>query len=180
MLKKTNKSIWITILVLLLLVLFGLFSCSEENNKEISLEIEKLSTNIRRHYQNKPDFWGLNTQAVLDNKIYPNKMLRNNRLVGLFGAPVSVGRGLNAETIMPGAKSFDIIYKGLNKKQCLAVATSELKQDVWLGVAGISIGNTEKLQRFSWDSSTYSLPIKKAQAKRLCGKNSVVIWHFEQ
>ena len=181
-LKKMNKRAWLCLFFAILLTLSGLFfwGADQYNNQGVSLEIEDLSTNIRRHYQNKPDFWGLSTQTVLDKKICPNKMLQNGKLVGFFDNPVLVGNGPNAMVLMPGARNFDIIYKDLDKKQCVAVATSKLKQDIWLGVVGVSIVNKDKQQRFDWDNKEYSLPIKTTQAKKSCGNDSMVIWHLEQ
>ena len=107
-------------------------------------------------------------------------MLKNGKLVGFFDNPVLVGNGPYAMVLMPGARNFDIIYKDLDKKQCVAVATSKLKQDIWLGVVGVSIVNKDKQQRFDWDNKEYSLPIKTEQAKKICSTGSMVIWHFEQ
>ena len=49
-----------------------------------------------------------------------------------------------------------------------------------MGVVGVSIVNKDKQQRFDWDNKEYSLPIKTTQAKKSCGNDSMVIWHFEQ
>ena len=156
------------------------FIQESSGTSEAAAELEQLAANIRRYYQNRPDYWGLSTQMVLDKKIYPNKMLKNNQLVGYFGNPVLVGNGPEADVLMPGARNFDIIYKDLNKKQCVGLASFKFSQNFWLGVTGISIINNDNNQFFTWDDEENGLPIQKNRANAICESNNTIIWHYEQ
>jgi len=171
-----------TVFFILLLIASGfwIFGGNIKGSEEAAKEIVELSQNIRKHYQNRPDFWGLNTQMVLDKKIYPNKMLQNEKLTGFFGNPVQIGNGASAEVLMPGARNFDIIYTELNKAQCKELLTFEFGSDFWLGVRGISVISDGNEHSFSWNSKENTLPISKRKAALVCKENSNIIWHFEQ
>lgn len=181
-LKKFNRLLGIFAGILLLGWGFSVFIFSQEDSgiEEAAAEVEQLAENIRRYYQNRPDYWGLSTQMVLDKKIYPNKMLKENKLTGFFGNPVLVGSGSDGAVLMPGSRNFDIIYKNLNKKQCTELAAFRFNQKFWLGVIGITIMNDKGQQLFSWNDEENRLPIKKSQAKAACRSDNVVIWHYEQ
>ena len=178
-----HHKILISILGFFLLCwLFIAFFFAQENSgtTDAALELEQLTSNIRRYYQNRPDYWGLSTQMVLDKNIYPHKMLKNNRLIGYFGNPILIGNGPDADVLMPGARNFDIIYKELNEKQCIGLAAFKFSQKFWLGVTGISIINDKYNQFFTWDDKENGLPIQKNTAKNICKGNNTIIWHCEQ
>ena len=182
-LAKSYHRVFLGVLALLFLCLFSSwFFFAQENSgtAEAATEIEQLANNIRRYYQNRPDYWGLSTQMVLDKNIYPNKMLENNQLVGHFGNPVLVGNGLNADVLMPGSRHFDIIYKDLNKKQCVGLASFKFSRDFWLGISEISVISDGQSQAFTWDDEKNGLPIQKNRAKAVCKGNNTIIWHYEQ
>lgn len=181
-LKKYNKVIGAAAGIILLgwVILVFIFSQQDSGVKEAASEIEQLAANIRRYYQNRPDYWGLNTQMVLDKNISPNRMRIHNVLTGYFENSVLVGNGINGEMLMPGSRNFDIVYKGLNKNQCIGLASFRFDQKFWLGVTGVSIVNNKGQQQlFSWNDEINQLPVQKAQAKALCGKENTIIWHCE-
>ena len=173
--------IWVGGCVVLVLFLVGWFLTREADvgTRQAAEELVRLSENIRRYYQNRPDYWGLSTQTVLSNRIYPQSMLQNGELRGFFGNEVLVGRGENAEVLMPGARGFDIIYKHLNKKQCQELASFKFNEKFWLGIAGITLSNGRKQQFFTWSDKEHILPIKPAAAKALCSNDNLLIWHHE-
>lgn len=182
-LKKFNKLIGAAAGVILLGWGLSVFIFSQEDSgvREAAAEIEELAANIRRYYQNRPDYWGLNTQIVLDKNIYPNRMLKNSSLNGYFGNSVLVGNGINGEVLMPGSRNFDIIYKGLNKKQCVGLASFKFDQKFWLGVTGVSVVNNKGGQQlFGWNDEKNQLPVKKEQAETVCESDNTIIWHCEQ
>lgn len=160
-------------------VLSFIFSQEVSGVKEAAAQVEQLAVNIRRHYQNRPDYWGLGTQTVIDKKIAPRQMLQNGHLVGFMGNPVLVGLGADGTILMPGSRNFDIIYKDLSAKQCVALASYKFEQKFWLGVTGITIINAKQTQDFSWDSEAYKLPVIKSLAKEFCHGNATIIWHFD-
>lgn len=168
--------------VLGLTVLISIFLMRAEETTSSTTEaknLPKLSQNIRRHYQNRPDYWGLNTKAVIDNKIAPLSMLKNGRLVSGFDSDVLVGSAPDGQMLMPGARSFDVIYKGLNKKQCLDLAVQKFDENFWLGVITITISNDNGDEIFSWNDQKNMLPIKKNAAKQICKSVNSIIFHIE-
>lgn len=167
---------------LILIVAAGLLIPGGEevsgSNQEAA-NLQKLTENIRRHYQNRPDYWGLNTKAIIDNKTAPLAMLKNGRIVSGFDTDILVGTAPDGLMLMPGSRSFDIIYKGLNKKQCLELTTQKFEEKFWLGVINITISNDNVQEVFSWNDQKNMLPIKKAAAKEICKSVNDIIFHIE-
>lgn len=152
---------------------------ADVGTREAAKELVQLNDNIRRHYQNKPDFWGLSTQTIVQNKVYPQQMLKNGRLTGFFGNEVLVGRGENGEMLMPGARGFDIVYKNLNKKQCEELAAFRFDEKFWLGITGITLNNGKEQKYFTWSDKEYALPISKNFVETICRNSNIIIWHCE-
>lgn len=168
--------------VLGLIALISVFFMRIDETTSSTAEAEnlpKLSQNIRRHYQNRPDYWGLSTKTVIDNKIAPLSMLKNGRLVSGFDSDVLVGSAPDGQMLMPGARSFDVIYKGLNKKQCIDLAVQKFNETFWLGVITITISNDNGNEVFSWNDQKNILPIKKGAAKQICKSVNNIIYHIE-
>ena len=165
-----------------LLLLWGvsvfIFSQEDSGVTAAATELSQLADNIRRQYQNRPDYWGLNTQAVIDKKIAPLAMLKSGTLIGYMGNTVTVGYGADGSLLMPGARNFDIAYHGLSTKQCSELAGYKFPQNFWLGVSGISIISRQQETLFTWDDETNQLPISKDKARTLCTADSTIIWHF--
>ena len=170
---------FVCIALIFLLVIFLFIPKSDLETDKAVIQLQQLSQNIRQFYQNRPDYWGLNTQMVIDKKIYPANMYKNGILKSSYNSIILIGNGLNGDVLMPGARNFDIIYKYLNKKQCIELASYKFEQNFWLGISGVSIINEDKETLFNWGGKK-SLPIKKDLAESLC-KNSdnSIIWHYE-
>ena len=179
-LKHYNRTIAAIATILLAILGVSVFIFSEEDNgiSAAAKELSELSGNIRQYYQARPDYWGLNTQTVIDKKIYPEQMLKNGKLVGFMGNTVLVGSGIEGTMLMPGARNFDVVYKGLSSKQCVGLGSHKFEQKFWLGVSGVSILSDNQETLFDWDDKNNRLPISKAQAKKSCGKSNTIIWHF--
>ncbi len=174
-----NKILYICV-ILLLMILFSLCNKKEDIGTETAVkELQQFSQNIRNFYKNRPDYWGLNTQMVIDKQLYPLSMYKDGVLKSHYNTLVLVGNGINADVLMPGAKSFDIVYKYLNKRQCIEFVSYRFSQDFWLGISGVSIINDNKEVLFSWGIDN-ALPIKNETAKILCkNSNNTIIWHYE-
>lgn len=173
--------IWAGVCILVVIALVGwlLLHETDVGTREAAQELVKLDANIRRHYQNRPDFWGLSTQTVIQNKIYPQNMFQNGKLVGFFGNDILVGYGEEAQVLMPGARGFDIVYKNLNQKQCEELASFKFDEKFWLGITGISLNNGDEIKYFTWSDKNYALPIKKDVANEICSSSNTIIWHCE-
>ena len=173
--------IWAGVAVIAVIALVSWLFLHEADvgTRQAADELVQLSGNIRRYYQNRPDFWGLSTDTVIKNKIYPQEMLQNGRLNGFFGNEVLIGRGPDAEVLMPGARGFDIIYKNLNKKQCEELASYKFDEKFWLGITGITVGNDKEQRYFTWSDKEFALPIKKDFVQSICKSANILIWHCE-
>jgi hypothetical protein len=148
---------------------------------EAGRQIQQLSQNIRRNYQTRPDFWGLSTQSVIQQRMYPSDMLvDNHNLIGYFGNRVTVGADVDGNPIMPTSKQFVITYKGLTKAQCIGLISNKFNREFWLGVGRVSLINNQRVYDFNWSGSEYVLPITKSKAKELCSNNNNnIVFHFE-
>lgn len=177
---KNNKQIIIACCLLLLcLSTFFVWPKSDKIYIGAAQELSDLIANIRKHFQHRPDFWGLNTQMVLDKKLCPHTMLQNGVLLSALGNQVLIGRGKEAEIIMPAAKSFDVVYKNLTKKQCEGLLLAEYNPKFWLGVNGLSIITKQKETKFSWTDDERRLPPNTTSVKEFCDNSATIIWHNE-
>jgi hypothetical protein len=149
--------------------------------QEAGRQIYNLAQNIRHHYQARPNFWGLSTQYVVQNKLYPTDMrFDGNNLVGYFGNKVIVGGGADGTPVMPSVKQFVIVYKDLSKLQCIGFISNKFNNDFWLGIRRVSLNNEYKTYNFGWTKDTYILPVPKSTANKLCSNNNnSIVFHFE-
>ncbi len=146
---------------------------------ETAQEVQQLSANIRHYYQNRPDFWGLDTQTVVEKGISPKSMSHQKGLQGFWGNPVSVGNGSEGTMLMPGSRTFDIVYKNLDRKQCMALAPYKFDETFFMGLSYMILIKDNTQETFSWDNPVKKLPITAAMAKEFCGTNNNILWHFE-
>ena len=169
----------ITLCLLIAISVAIILSKKDTSTSLAAKELETLSQNIRKHYQNRPDFWGLSSDVVINKKIAPTTMISNNELVGILGNKILIGNGINAYVLMPGARGFDIVYKNLNKKDCINLASFNFEKQFWLELTSVNIAQKNKSIVFSWDDNQRKLPITKAAAKKACANAASIIWHFE-
>ena len=164
------------IIALALILCVGLYIVLKPNPK-IKLtanELVNLSDNIRKHYQNLPGYWGLNSEKAISLGIIPDAMTKEGKIINALGKEVLIGRGVNGETIMPGGRSFEIIYKNLSKKECVKLAEFEGHETYLLGLIDITVND----KVFSWGTEE-SLPISRKQARKYCLDNNAIIWKYE-
>lgn len=65
-----------------LLIIAGVwYAASRPNQRVIGAmdNLAQLTENIRRNYKNRPDYWGLSTENVIQKQIAPSAMLRDGR-----------------------------------------------------------------------------------------------------
>lgn len=166
-------------LILILGISVIWFSSADIGTESAAQELKQFSQNIRRYYQNRPDFWGLNTQTAIDKQIAPQSMIKPEGLRNAYGSEVVTGNGNDGVMLMPGARTFDIAYKGLNKQQCRELLSYKFDETFWMGLASIQITTDEQQQSFSWNDSLNKLPVSPAKAKEICNGDTVILWHFE-
>ena len=79
---------------------------------------------------------------------------------------------------MPGARSFDIVFADLDKKECEHLAEFQFTENQSLGILSITIINNGQQTEFSWGGEN-KLPITAENARRYCGKQTSLLWTFE-
>lgn len=169
----------VVIIVLLLTILFG----TEQNMgaKEVGVEVASLARNIRNAYKIRPDFWGLNSDTVINKGIYPRSMkTTDGKLLGYFDNEVLIGSDRRGTAVMPTMRRFVVTYKGLNHNQCVALSANAFNREFWLGVTALSIANPKYDETFEWGAQKGVLPLNKKTAKKLCQKrDNMVVFGFE-
>ena len=180
-LKKKLPLQMIFIGVFLLVGICGLILSFFSGDKPFSQAAEQvpaLAAEIRKAYQTKSNYWGLNTDTILQNKIAPLSMNSKNGLQNALGKKVLVGSGVNGDTVMPGGRSFDVVYIGLNKKECVALASYAFDEQNTLGLNHIALFVDQKEYVFGWSGEPH-LPISSQIAAKYCGMENTLLFNYE-
>ena len=166
------------VLVLVTLLGWGT-SCMMQNNiRPAARQLIRLVEIVHRNFQTKPDFWRLDTNWLIDNNMVPHEMLKGSQIVNALGKQVLVGNGPEGQMLMPGARSFDIIYKDLSKRECVALAAYEFPQAQTLGLISLTIVNDDETKNLVWGEKS-GLPLSTDDAAKICRNNNVLMWNFE-
>lgn len=142
-------------------------------------EVAKIVEDVHKIYANKASFWGLNNESFASNDILTKFRYKGNQLINTLGKPILIGRGEGGDVVMPGERSFDVVYTDLTAKECVDAAAYRFEQPENLGLLRITITNGEKSQVFEWGAEDHKLPISRVEAKRFCSNKSRVMWTFE-
>lgn len=177
----TKQQIYILIAFMSLLigVVMWQYITPGRKTEQAATQLVEIAERIRRKYAAKIDYWGLNTQVVINNKILQEFSTDGENLINALGKPFNIGQGENAETVMPGEKSFDIIYTGLSMGECIALASFPMKHPEEVGLLKITIINAKENKTFNWGANDYKLPISRDAARKVCKKDSKIIWTIE-
>lgn len=172
-----HKNTLLKFVLPVLIVGIGYYACSSSQSvisKNID-EIFSISDNIRAYYADKPDYWGVSTQSLIDNKIIPDKFVRQNKIILHGKTEILIGSGEKADVVMPLNQYFDIVMPRLNKAQCMSYAEAPLLQEDNLKVYSIRIINLLGEYLFEWGGNR-PLPIAKYATKDLCidGLNTII------
>lgn len=103
----------------------------------------------------------------------------DGKLINALGKPVKIGSGENGDTVMPGERSFDVVYSGLNTGECIALAAYRFERPEELGLLQVTIVGKDNRQSFSWGEETFKLPVSRPEAKKICRNGSKVLWTME-
>lgn len=137
-----------------------------------------LTENIRNFYKKRPDYWGLSTQSALKNGLIPQMMLKDSKIYNAVGQNILIGSDEAGSVVMPGMRSFYIIYDSVSKKDCVDMVSYPISEQNKLGLLGIIIKNNKEEVVFQWGGEN-SLPIKKDKATKICRNKSIILWNFE-
>ena len=177
--KKIKNGYKICALILLaMLIILSLYSCSKTEIKPSAQQLMQISDIIRQKFNTKPDFWKLNTQWLITNDVLPKEWIDEDKVINNLGKEVVVGSGINGLLLMPGAKSFDVVYKDLNYNECVELSSYQFQDKQILGLLAIKIINGEEEKRLDWGENG-GLPLSKPNAEKICNKKNMIIWSFE-
>ena len=181
LLKKVINTKTISIIIsLLLMVMFCLWWYSRPNGAIVAAkEVAIIAKEIQKLYAQKASYWMLNNESLKSNNVLTKFSYKDKQLLNALGKPILVGKGENGEIVMPGEKSFDVVYTDLSMIECVNVASYQFEQQETLGLLQVTIVGPEKSRIFEWSAKDYALPISRPEAKLFCGNSSKVIWTFE-
>lgn len=164
------------IAVVLLVCVFSF--CFRPNKTIVSAanQIVLLTDNVRNFYKNKPNAWGLNTYSAIQNKIAPQNMVYGRQIRNALNKDVLLGSDLLGNTVMPGSKTFAIVYKNLNQEECIKLSSTVFSDKTMLSFDMISIINS-KTYNFSWGAKN-ALPITEIAAKEICKEDNDILWNI--
>lgn len=160
----------------LFVILLGVWLLFKPNTKlqTAGEQITLLADGVRNFYQKKPNAWGLNTYSAIQNKIVPQPMLNGRQVKNGLNKDVLLGADILGNTVMPGSKTFAIVYKNLSKEECMALATYSFAEKTMIAIDAINIIN-DKTYSFSWGSKD-GLPIKTEAAEKACQQVNDILW----
>ena len=157
----------------LLFLVFWLFK--PQADVDFKPEIENLTDTIRTHFQRNIDYHGLNTAYVIKNALAPKEMVRVDKLFGKSKSEVLVGKDMKGSTVLVFEKNFAVTYLNLNKKNCVALLTTEFEASS--GLEGISVSNGN-LYELTYGGK-FSLPVNRQDAQKYCKAKNTVMLVFE-
>lgn len=167
---------------LLILISVLPFTCSSPQEsaqvRAAAAQIEALQQEIQRFYRNRPSYWGLNNKEVLNNRLYPEGMAVDGRLLSPFQTEIKIGTGKEGYTVMPGSRFFDIVLTGLDKKNCEALAAHNFSDSFMLNVVLFSVFNKKFEENYTWGGKK-KLPINYKKIKDICIEKNTLLWRVE-
>ena len=175
--EKFIMYIWICSLVTIIVI--GTILCLRRPSGEIvqaNKEILSTADKIRSYYRNRPDYWGLDTQAVIKDELYIGK-IENDKIINNLGEEVVIGSDIDGTTIMPGQRIFSISYLQVMQKQCIELASFRWQEEGKLGLISFKIQNDSGDYEFSWGNK--GLPLSRNYAKQYCKEKNNLSWTFE-
>ena len=179
MIKKEKIITYTWLLSIIFIIAIGVFFILQRPSAEIvstHKELLEMSEKIRRHYKNKPDYWGLSTSEVVKNKLYSGK-LTNNQIINSIGKYVVIGADIMGNPVMPRMRSFIVGYKDLSQKECVELASFVWNEKDKLSLLSMQINTNKTEYNFDWVEG--GLPLSKSKAKQFCKDNNNLIWVFE-
>lgn len=163
------------VVILLAAGFFIWFGVSAAPAKNAAQQVTQLSENVRKFYQNRPDGWGISSEAAIKNNIVPPAMLKEGNIVNALGKEVLLGADENGNMVMPGMRSFVVVYKELSYRECLTATKESLTENMQLALNNLIVKNDDRSTEFIWGGEN-ALPVSTSAAKKACGRQNTLIW----
>lgn len=167
------------VVALILLALVAIFApAGKELFSETRQEVFTLAEAIHNHYRVRPDYWGLNTQSAIDNKLVPDTLLRGGKVISSMGKEFIIGQDIEGNMVMPGTRQFMISVPNISKSACLGLLTIPVTQEQNLSLTAISLTSENVNTEFTWGGDL-ALPVSESTAKQYCKNHNTISWVFE-
>lgn len=176
--KLTNRARIAVALIGVFFLGWGISCNLRSEVRPVAQQLVRLVEIIHQNFQTKPDFWKLNSAWLIDNELIPQEMLSGRQIINALGKPVEIGSGIEGRMLMPGARSFDIVYKDLTQSECAALASYAYPQAQTLGLISLTIINGKEERNLVWGEEN-GLPLSADKAREICQKKNILIWNFE-
>lgn len=175
---KNQLLFWIMLLsiMIIILVFAGVVLYPAKDQKIVLSEVQEISENIRRHYAQKPDYWGLNTQTVVEKSLADQKQIRRGKIFSRIGREIIVGQDLNGSVVMPGQHFFVISIPNLSRDRCVEILSMPLDPSANLGLTNIVVASKDQTTELTWGKN---LPISVEEASKICQSANTIGWRFE-
>ena len=177
----TNKIFIVKAAIPFLVIVLLLYSCSVSRrmvSRNIT-EIFAIAESARTYYNNKPDYWGLSTEVLVDNNVIPTKYIQDKNIVLNDGIRILFGEGYLATPVSPRSLTFDVVVPNLNKAKCMAYSEALLSEQQLLVLDKLTIYNDAGHAVYTWGGEN-TLPVVKYSSKNFCinGSNTL-IWSLK-
>ena len=179
MLNKEKLILYIWLFSLIAIIAIGVLLSLQRPSAEIiaaDKELVETTEKIRTYYRNRPDYWGLDNGVVIEQHLYAGE-LKEGKVINSLQKEVIVGSDDKGTKVMPGSRNFIVMYRGLTKEECIAIASFRGKEQDQLGLISMSIQNNKGTHEFSWGNK--GLPLSSGQVKKYCQEENNVMWSFE-
>lgn len=177
---KRQKALCVLLFLIVIIGVIYLLPHSEKKADLAAQQVMRVAENIRKFYQTKPNYWGLQTNYALRNGLFQGLRIQNNVAFHSLGGKVYVGQGVNGDVVMPGENGFDVIYPDINRIQCIALLAHKFSDEQNLGLQHIAVFDEKGIliAEFGW-SGLNRLPIHENMAENICMNNNFIVWSFE-
>ena len=178
---QTNKIFIVKAAIPCLVIVLLFYSCSSSRRAVTHniTTIFEIAESARTYYSNKPDYWGLSTDILVNNNVIPAQNLQDKNIVLEDSIHVLLGEGYLAAPVSPRMLTFDIVIPNLNKAKCMAYAEAELSEQQLLVLDKLTIYNDEGNAVYTWGGEN-TLPVVRYSSKNFCinGANTL-IWSLK-
>lgn len=164
-------------LTMVIIVTVGLSLLKEPDFKNVHKEISDIATAVHAQYQKRPDYWGLNTQKVLDGGNLPDYLRGHGKIVSRLGRDIVIGSNTSGDTAMPGTRQFMVTIGNLSMTACRGLLKSVKTAVADPALEMISVENENGVSNFYWgeENSLADLPSK---ADSICRNRNSISWSF--
>lgn len=160
-----------------LLVALCFFWLKSPDYKQIHYEVSELAKAIRGQYQKRPDYWGLNTQKIINEGFISEKFLRNEKIISSLGREFIIGSNAQGDTVMPSGRQFVITIADISRNACEGLLKQANISTADPSLDAILIQNDDENSEFGWSEENNFSKLTK-NAKSICKNRNKISWRF--